>query len=761
MNVYRCMVVLLCCVVSGSLTQNLRTEVLSVSQYRSCLESPLAQDGGNTVPFDNQTPESQRTTNNTGTSCEQFGNQTVTVVVIQVSPLSARGGEVLTFNLKDVPNIGQTQLPGANQLACQNVPRGTQCQLLKDFMTISVESTEAFAAYGLSARANKIAFGYGTLVADNQVMNQKYDNSFSYVDTFACPKDDKWQDLYITPYSPADGNTLLAGICPTRENYCKQAKLKTTCDARYYTASNSKLLTNQCTTLYCRKPAASSGEQNKWKSIVTKTFGPECIVRDIDEIPKVAMNIRLNVNSTVQGTFASRTLVLGTLGGRTLASIDGLLIARIVKPNLSAQTIGSRRPGLIVACYACDPSQPDCARGVLNDLVTTDPFTLYNPFIAVNGPKFNGLQGCILPAAECRKRINGVPLDTFWYYVDPVRALREYNGNCNSNGFPEGGYVDPGVRARTCANSGRTVGGIPTTCVPGFRPPLGDDITNRFTYTPCQVSQIYSQILNYYTNNYDTKNIVLDYIPDGWTFNNPNCFIHNDYLYCNPIGQSNVGVQVALYIAGDLIGTVVPVAHGRFVDSSCVGNLGQSGFVGFSVENIGRTTGTFYVNAQFTVIKGGSVSSSEPSRQLQIRAGEVAISQIPFVYTGVVGQSLKAKLTLQIQSPTGDLVLVDEKDVTCLITQGSNRLEVIGESWNRLLESIPHDCNWYDFTCWDSLSVIDWIIRIFWMLVLTVVIGLLLYYSIKYCLRSQKLYRSTRKTISRDPITSSVMASTQ
>mgnify|MGYP007006547190 CR=1 FL=1 len=735
----------LCCI-HASHGQNLRTSILAVSRYKSCLESPLSQDGGDTVPFDNQTPPNEQNFNTTGTSCEQFGNQTVTVVLVQVAPSSALGGEILTFNLKDVPGIGQSGTSGTNELACQNVPRGTQCELLQNVMTIGVESTQAFAAHAMTARATEIAYGYATLVADNQVMKSKYDNSLSYVDTYTCPTDEKWQDLYKIPYTPADGNTLLAGICPSRERYCQQANFKVACDAQFYTPTNGMTMTNKCTTLYCRKPAATSSEKNRWKAIVTKTFGPSCVVYDLDEQPSVAMNVRFRV--TQPGRFEEQYLTLSTQGGRSLASIDGKLIARIVKPNLSAQIIGQPRPGGVVACFACPASDQTCARRALDDLPTTDPFVLENPWVKKNGPKFNGLGGCILPAAECRRRIGGTPVDTFWYYVDPVRMLREYTGTCNSNGFAEDAYADPTVRARVCANSGRTVGGIPTTCVPGFRPPDGDDLTNRFTYTPCQVSQIQADTLNNYIGNYQVEKIVLDYLPEGWTFNQPNCFVHAGTLYCNPLSQSNIGVVVALYIAGDFLGTVVPITHGRFVDTSCVGGAGQTGYVGFSVENTGRTTGTFFVFANFTVTsKDGQVTSDQPSKQLQIKAGETKIDQIGFRYNGAIGRSLNATLTLRIEDPsTSGLVDVDRTQIACIITLGGGRRELIGESFNRLIEIQARPCTCTEiYTCWNNLSFWGWLCRIPLALLHVVALTVLLVFGIKYCINSNRLYLATRK----------------
>ena len=774
---WRCsaFLILVCCACI-CYTQTLTGSVDTVTQYDSCAVSPLGSS-----PLNQGGPS-----NNFTSPCSQLpggSSSKVTEIRLTVLPKRVLDQENLvftqqtTFNISHVLTAAQSGDFDITQ-PCSGVPQGAPCNLFTNTITISIESTALYATYQLLKKRISLPYAYkiyqcqtdGNVGVDSDVP--------FFVNTVDCADAAKehggcYEEL--GNYKPGVSDSGSAeSVCPADFTTIGSAGA-----SKFYDPPASTTMDSKCNVLYCRTNELNQNGQ-PWVSQTFVRVNPVCAIFDVLSRPSALMNIKLKV--TVGST--TQELILSTDQGGAIQSIPGLMYARINDEDTGIGLLGNTISGNIVTCNTCskDMNQNNCDLGVLQDAASTssDGFTIQNPWstqsckgqtgaqcTATNGNE--GLRDCNLPSSLCRKNIGATPSDAWWYYVPPEFS-QQYGTGCNENGVTNDIYNLFDIQAKVCnvaslcgSNGGDVVcgsdGGV---CVPAYQQAtLGSNF--RRTETPCQVSQYWANLLEQYTN---IDNKAEDrfkegyfFMPPGYQPPNPQFWIQGSRLITPALGGTSdeVGIDLSIYIDATFLGDIQTASTGVFVGVGqfCSAVDGGSGSAAAQVRNTGNVPGTFTVTCKFITdesssitIEAEGISFDEGTLTAEITMPIAANSfddfDFQYQYQGTSGTSVQVQFTLFTVAGNGQLAQLQQETIGCTVVASEQFNPQIGQL-NTYVGQDQQQCTTFELTCWDDLSVWDWIMRILVFILVGVIFIIIFVSSVGCCVRYAQASRNLKK----------------
>lgn len=480
--------------------------IQSVSSYSSCQASPIGASSDD--------------------ACAMFDDQQEVVVIrAQVRPSSKANVQNLVFQLRDVPDVGDTRTytegdSADASLACQGLPIGAQCNVSNSVLVVSFDATRLFAGYQLQQQMESIPACY-SVQAVNDLLNNCSTSASSGADI--CTEQKRFVTevrasvgLYteqpcstlggISTMGSLDANLPIGGrteasACPTR--------LVNDAANDFYEAPQSNTIYKKdgtCPLLYCRVPSAAKKGQDTWSLSVPLPVAYQCSVFDIQPTAQGIMAADVVVTTfdydSLLPTSVPERLQVSTLtGGRPVGSNTAPVAAKLLRINKGLGVAGPIVLGKVITCNSGGPSNQNPqmmtdAPGRLSPAARQSGLgtvrdDYYNPYTETNlasgnGQSRNVLQRCTLPVAACRRMMlpqwykdefrasvtPGLPstalLPVGHYYIVTQNRLGQYGEECDQNGMdPAILFRSQAVLTQFCV--AQVAGGSPKgQCIPGY-----------------------------------------------------------------------------------------------------------------------------------------------------------------------------------------------------------------------------------------------------------------------------------------------------
>lgn len=757
-------VLLACCVPLHVSAQTLSSAVQSVTTYKSCAVSPLNQaplsSGSNATNFQNP--------------CDNIGqSETVTEIRVTVFPRRVAGEDNFVFNLKprhsNQPGLETTY--NINDI-CGGSVVGSNCTILNDKLDITIESTALYAKYEMKRRKYSVPYWYEVFTCDNVL----FTSSTGLKPVF----NDRTQFGQSTDCFELSTNTPGLDNTGDSEAVCEVDASKI---SKFATPGSTQSLDDpgKTTTLYCATDLSTmsggsvpsdSQEEESYVSIQAFRNFPMCSAFDISSKPLGLMNLRITVNN---GT-SSQQIILSTTDGGAVNAVPNQMYARINRINTGVGQIGNILSGLMVTCIPSsdgDGSGNEYS-GILDDTAsqTTDGFSIKNPWSVqvCQDEDCSGQEGepgildyvnCNIPVAPCRANIGGSKPNSFWYYV-PSDLISQYGTFCNQNGVdPDYLYTNAGSMFEVCEAAAACQPSPGTSqfdgldadctiyngqCIPGYDTPASLN-TQTFSraLTPCQVNQQMATFAEEYVEGDFSKGYF--WMPPGYDPANPNFWVKGTELLTNALGgdSDEVSVDLSIYVVGEFLGEIQTASTAVFETTAqiCTAVEGGEGSAIAVVRNTGASAGRFLVTATFFTTNETAAFTIETSSVPNTNTGaifqDVAVNafanvRFDYFYSGSDGNNVEVEFTLSSLVGNGELVLLQEVRIGCVITGGIDIPEPDGSF--RFRENPPggveYQCDGtFNIFCWNNLSISDWIGH-FIMLTLLLIPALLAVLTIVY-----------------------------
>jgi hypothetical protein len=699
-----------------SRAQVLDQQVVSVTRFTSCVDSGLGSSAvQNVTGLD--PGEQLDATVPTVDACA--GQTNVIAIGLRIQPRAVQGGQTFRFTLGGLSpsDVRYDDASDGDVRVCGNATTGTDCTVLQNELSISVSSTELFAAYDLLP-VRQIPFAYRNrfAVVDRKHLNKVVcnDEDGSGADDAVCANGDGYDipgpgQSYLIQRECAPGDSLSEvfsiGSIKVGDNLFESSQGQTGADVcevlqgspdafaeqrswqYYYTGPQTSPYlprSGQCD-LAVIGPASGSSEGADGYFVEAVQFGPQCMVYNTEPRAKPAMHLEFVVD---QGN-SSQRVRLGTEQFGAIKGVPGVMFAQINGVNTPTGLLGPFLNGQYVVCNTCADDTADCVPGFMDDLAggpaTTPPDgtlkTLYNPYREYGlGARATGRdKQCPLPAARCREQFAGAPEGAFAYFVPDHRVV-ENAAVCNGNAVSSNLYEDPDIRrfvANTIAQCTSAVGNTQSSsdpdvclafdaCLPGHEQPNVSPTTvyNRnFVKTPCGVSRAFADSLaeldpEAFDNTFSDTELDRNFIA-------PQYFHRNGRVYRDSYGGSSASLFVTLYVVAEDVVSVVSIAPGRFAASglTCGGTNAGAGAIGFRVLNTGASVGTYAVDVGFFLPENDaqSLTVQDGAQPLVQRVGRLAGADAVFRLSQLqapAGGTVDGTLNYEYAGELGDRVRV-------------------------------------------------------------------------------------------------------
>lgn len=646
-----CFVVLALTVTALVRAQVLDQQVVSVTRFTSCIDSGLGSTSVQNVTGLDPGEQLDGSVPNVDACADQSN---VIAIGLRIQPRAVQGGQTFRFTLGSLSaeDVRYDDGGDSDVRVCGNTTAGNDCTTLANEISISVASTELFAAYDLTP-LRQIPFAYRNrfAVVDEKYLNKVVcnDKDGGGADDPACANGDGYKipppgGSYLIERHCAQADTLTdvfsVGEIKNSEQLFESSQGQTGVDVcetvdradnsdernwQYYYVGpqTSPYLPQSGRCDLAVIGPSSTSESGDGYFVEALEFGPQCMVYNTEPRAKPAMHLEFLIETS---TGDAQRVRLGTEQFGTIKGVPGVMYAQINGVNTPTGLIGPFLNGQYVVCNTCADETTNCVPGFMNDLAGGPAGgqpngtlkTLYNPYREYGlGLKASSrAKQCPLSASRCRKEFKGTPEGAFSYFVPDHRVV-ENSAVCNANAVSSNLYEDPDIRrfvANTIAQCPGAQGNRQTmdeqpdaclafnACLPGHEQPNVSPTTvyNRnFVKTPCGVSRAYAESLSdldpdSFSNTFSDTELDRNFIA-------PQYFHRNGRVYRDAYGGSTASLFVTLYVVAEDVLSVVSIAPGRFAASglSCGGTNAGSGSIGFRVLNTGASVGSYIVDVGF------------------------------------------------------------------------------------------------------------------------------------------------------------------
>lgn len=576
------MLVLCACVERGH-GQVLDQQIVSVTAYETCTESPLGSTTAQDV--DGVSVAEQLSTGggqNTVDPCNGVTGQ-VLAMELRLSPNTDAGGQRFVFRVGETASEAargnvETAAPQADGvttgdgnagdvLTCANTVTGRNCQVLQEDVTLTIATSQLFAAYDLRATTQRIPHTYRqrTLAvskSEYQDIIKAYgledsapsslpETGEQYVLRYPCSELSVIADIVgesnvFVPSTSSIPKANQDSTQPVFDEGCPRSGeigADNEWQAYYVPSENGAVIpeADHCSVLLVGKlpPSSESGNKNDNRAFFMRAFqeGPFCSIYDTEPRAKPAMHLRFDATfQDTAGNPRNASFLLGTEQYGVIGGIPGFMFAQVNGVNTVTGLVGPYNDGQYVICNTC-PSDAGsgCVEGIMDDLASggnpargasaAQLKTLFNPYeeFGLSGTATDQNLRCPFSIPACRKLFGGTPSTAFSYYVPNRRRIENAAGLCNSNGLGGDPYSNVNIRryvalnAQQCddayvSNDALYMCGAEKACIPGFEQPGQANFADvrqiigntNFVNTPCQVSRKYAESVVDFKNAIDS-----------------------------------------------------------------------------------------------------------------------------------------------------------------------------------------------------------------------------------------------------------------